>query len=1058
VTVSVQRFRPFAGRLDPPESEAAVLRLWEEMSAFEEGLRRRNGSPPFIFYEGPPTANGLPGVHHVFARTQKDIVCRYKSMRGYYVARKGGWDTHGLPVEIEVERALGISGKNDIERFGIAEFNARCRASVLEYEKEWRSLTDRMAYWLDMDHPYITFSNEYIESVWWLLKRFWDSGLLYEGYKIVPYCPRCGTPLSSHEVSQGYEDVSEPSVTVKFALVDEPGAFVLAWTTTPWTLPGNVALAVGSDLDYVRVRQEVDGKPERYYLAKARLSQLQGPYEIEEEMKGRALAGRRYHPLFDFLDLGALTGRRAYYLCEAEFVTTEDGTGVVHTAVMYGEDDYQLGLRLDLPQRHTVDPEGKFLSEVTPWAGRGVKEAEADIRKWLGARGALYREEMTTHSYPHCWRCESPLLYYAWKTWYIATTRYREQLLEAHRSVEWHPRDIGVNRFGNWLENNVDWALSRNRYWGTPLNIWRCPGCGADRCVGSVEELRQGRGLAEPLDLHRPYVDAVTFPCLGCGGEMRRVSEVIDAWFDSGAMPYAQWHYPFEHEREFGENFPADFIAEGMDQTRGWFYTLMAIAVHVSGRAPYRHVLPNGIVLDKFGKKMSKSRGNATDPIALIGERGADALRFYLVAAGPTSNSLRFDPDGVTEVTRKLVGTLRNVAQFFVLYANIDGYDPAARAEARPNRLDRWILSRLHSRVRLCVDALDAYDLTRGARAIQEFVLEELSNWYVRRSRRRFWKSGDPADKRAAYDTLYECLTTVTRLLAPYTPFLAEELHQHLVRPAREDAPASVHWCDFPEADASRLDAALERGMELALRVTNLARAARSASSLRVRQPLGRLAVAGLSPKDRAAIEPLVDLVRDELNVKEVLMLEDRGELLAVRVKPNFPVLGKKVGGAMKSIAARIGAMPGEEIQGALSRGGLALEVDGQSYRLTEEDLLVEESGRAPWAAAADAGMVVAVDTQLNDELRAEGLVRELAHRIQALRKSADFEVTDRIRLTLELSPHLEQALGRHEDYIREEVLATEVVRGGIGGGPAEEWSFDGERARVAIERVREGG
>jgi isoleucyl-tRNA synthetase len=1058
MSVTTELFHPFSTKLDLPESEARILRLWEEIDAFREGLKRREGAPRFVFYEGPPTANGLPGVHHAMARTFKDIVCRYKSMRGHYVARKAGWDTHGLPVEIEVEKELKISGKAEIEAFGIAEFNARCKASVLRYEAAWRSLTTRLGYWLDMDHPYVTFTNEYIETVWWLLRRFWDAGLLYQGHKIVPYCPRCGTPLSSHEVSQGYQDVTEPSVTVKFALEDEPGAYVLAWTTTPWTLPGNVALAVGADLTYVRVLQTADGKEERYYLAKERLAQLTGDYVTETELPGRELVGRRYRRLFDFLDLGALTGKNAYYLCDAEFVTVEDGTGVVHTAVMYGEDDYQLGLKIDLPQRHTVDPEGKFTAEVTPWAGRFVKDVEADIRAWLRERGLLYREELTTHSYPFCWRCDSPLLYYAWKTWYIATTRYREQLLEAHRSVAWHPADVGANRFGSWLENNVDWALSRNRYWGTPLNVWRCAGCGADRCVGSLEELKTGRGVPDPLDLHRPSVDSVTFACERCGGEQRRVPEVIDAWFDSGAMPYAQWHYPFEHAEEFEAHFPADFIAEGMDQTRGWFYTLMAIAVHVSGRAPYRNVLPNELVLDKFGKKMHKSRGNAIDPSAVLAERGADALRFYLVHTSPTWTSTRFDPDGVTEVTKKLLGTLRNVAQFFALYANIDAYHPGARAAAAPTRLDRWVLSRLHSLARLCRASLDDYDLTRAARAIQEFVIEELSNWYVRRSRRRFWKSGDAADKRAAYDTLHECLTVVSRLLAPLTPFLAEELHQNLVRSAVGEAPASVHWCDYPEPDGARIDEALEHSMELVLRVVNLARSARSASALRVRQPLRRIAVAGLGPRDEAALAPLTDLVRDELNVKEVVFLKERSDLLAVTVKPNFPILGKKAGPAMKALAAHIGATPGEAIQSAIAKGGFGIDVEGQRFTLLAEDLVILESGRAPWAAAADGALAVGVDTALDDELRAEGLVRELAHRIQALRKTAEFDVTDRIRLTWDLSPNLERACARHETYIREEVLAEEVVRQSPGGEAAEEWTFDGERARVGIERVPEGG
>jgi isoleucyl-tRNA synthetase len=1056
--VAADRFRPLSTRLDPEQSEAAVLELWRDIGAFEEGLKRREGSPSFIFYEGPPTANGLPGVHHVISRTIKDIVCRYQSMTGHYVPRKAGWDTHGLPVEIEVERELKISGKDQIEKFGIAEFNARCRSSVLRYEAEWRRNTERIGYWLDMDHPYITFKNEYIESVWWLLRRIWDQGLLYEGHKIVPYCPRCGTPLSSHEVSQGYDDVTEPSVTVKFALADEPGAFVLAWTTTPWTLPGNVALAVGRDLDYVLVRQEKDGRTERYYLAKARLAQLEGAYVIERELKGKDLVGKRYRPLFDFVDLAALTGKKAYYVAEGDFVTTEDGTGVVHTAVMYGEDDYLLGQRLDLPQRHTVDPQGRFTAEVAPWAGRFVKEAEPEIRAWLAEHGALYREEMTTHAYPFCWRCDSPLLYYAWKTWYVATTRFRDKLLEAHRTVQWHPSDIGANRFGNWLENNVDWALSRNRFWGTPLPIWRCEGCGADRCVGSIEELREGTGLVEPLDLHRPYVDRITFPCAQCGGTMRRRPEVIDVWFDSGSMPFAQWHYPFENQEAFRRSFPADFISEGMDQTRGWFYVLLVISVAVTGKAPYRHVLPNEMVLDKGGKKMSKSRGNALDPNEILDARGADALRFYLIATSPPWISTRFDLDGVTEVTKKLLGTLRNTAQFFVLYANIDGYDPGAGEAARPTLLDRWIVSRLHSLTAVCRSSLDGYELTRGARAIQDFVIEDLSNWYVRRSRRRFWKAGDPADKRAAYDTLLTCLTTVSRLLAPYAPFLTEELHQHLARPAFPDAPASVHWTDYPEVDRSRIDEPLERSMALAQRVVALARAARNAASIRVRQPLRRLALAGISEREQNEIRSLADLIQEELNVKELLPARDRSEFLTLAVKPNFPVLGKKAGPAMKELAAAIQAAPPDALRTGIAAGGYDLTAAGHAFRLVAEDVIVQESSRAPWSAQSDGSLTVAVDTSLDDELKDEGLVRELAHRVQALRKSAEFDVTDRIRLFGELSPGLRRAFERHQETFKEEVLAVELIAGQDGGEAVEDWTFDGEQARIGIERVSKGG
>ena len=1060
MTVQSPRFTPFSITLDPPKSEAKILELWREIDAFEEGLRRREGAAPFLFYEGPPGANGLPGVHHVLSRTLKDVVCRYKQMRGYYVARKGGWDTHGLPVEIAVERELGISGKDQIEKHGIAAFNQRCKEAVVRYEGDWRRLTERIGFWLDMDHPYYTFANDYIESVWWILRQYWDRGFLYQGHKIVPYCPRCGTPLSSHEVSQGYQDVTEPSVTVKFALRDEPDAYVLAWTTTPWTLPGNVALAVGPDLDYVRVRQTLDGREERYYLARARLEQLEGDVVIEQELKGEALVDRAYVPLFDFLDLGALTGKKAYYVAAADFVTTEDGTGVVHTAVMYGEDDYLLGKKLDLPAHHTVDSQGRFTAEVKPWAGQFVKDAESDIRRDLRRRGALYREESTTHAYPFCWRCDSPLLYYAWKTWFLATTRYRDQMLEAHRKVAWHPPDVGSNRFGNWLENNVDWALSRNRYWGTPLNIWRCEGCGADRCVGSMAELREGEGVSETIDLHRPHVDGVTFRCGSCGGVMRRVPEVIDVWFDSGAMPFAQWHYPFENADDFDSRYPAEFISEGMDQTRGWFYTLLAIGVFLKGEAPFRHVLPNELILDKEGKKMSKSYGNVVDPNEILDKRGADALRFYLVSTSPPWTATRFDGDGVTEVTKKLIGTLRNVAQFFVLYANIDGYVPSDDEPAAPTLLDRWVLSRLHSLVGTCRAALDEYDLTRGARAIQGFVIEELSNWYIRRSRRRFWKAANAADKRAAYDTLYACLETLSRLLAPYTPFLAEEIHQHVVRPARPEAPASVHWCDFPEPDAARIDGALERGMNVTLRVVNLARAARNASSLRVRQPLRRVAVAGLAARDRASLAPLTPLVLDELNVKELVTDVPREEMVALTAKANFPVLGKKAGPAMKALAARIQEVPASEIEAALSDGGWTVEAGGASFTLVAEDVIVHGGSKAPWSAVTDGPLVVAVDATMDEALKAEGLVRELAHRIQALRKSAGFDVTDRIRLIWELSPDLEDACRRHEAFLREEVLAVEVVVSvPTGQGIAvEEWTFDGERARVGIARVSKGG
>ncbi len=1041
---------------DAAGAERDVLALWDRGNVFRRSVDERPEDRPWVFYEGPPTANGRPGVHHVIARLCKDAVCRYRTMRGYRVVRKAGWDTHGLPVEIEVENELGIRHKDEIEAFGVAEFNRRCRESVFRYEKDWVEFTRRIGYWLDMDHPYVTCDNRYVESVWHILKRFFDAGLVYEGHKIVPYCPRCETSLSSHEVSQGYRDTKDPSVYVRFRRRGADESF-LVWTTTPWTLISNVALAVGPEHEYVRVRHG----DETLVLAAALADRaLEGDYEVLERMRGADLVGETYEPLFDFF----ADTEGAFRVVPGDFVSLEDGTGIVHIAPAFGEDDYRLHQEHGLPIIQAVTPSGTFPDEITPWAGRFIKDADPDIIRNLDERGLLYRAGKVEHSYPFCWRCHTPLIYYARRSWYIRTTEFRDRMIEANRSVTWIPPEVGEYRFGNWLENNVDWSLSRERYWGTPLNIWRCTSCDAVDAIGSIDELRE-RATAMPegeLDLHRPWVDGVEIACPKCGAAMRRVREVIDVWFDSGSMPFAQYHWPWDEEGMFEKQFPADFIAEGIDQCRGWFYSLLAISVFLKGESPYRRCLTTELILDRHGQKMSKSRGNAVDPWEVLDDEGADAMRWYLTVTSPPWTPTRFDRDGIRETSRRMFDTLRNVYQFFALYAGIDGWTPDDETPTELQLLDRWILSRYHTLVGEVTRWMDACDLTRAARAVQTFVIDEVSNWYVRRSRRRFWKGPIGPDKAAAYRTLWTVLDGVARLVAPIAPFVAEELYLALrgTTPEAADGSASVHLEPFPEPDAGAVDEALERRMNLALAVTALGRAARNAAKVRTRQPLRRIVVHAADAEALDALmgdEAIAALVRDELNVKAIERTDDVRTIAVLRARPAFPALGRRFGRRVPRIAEAIGALDADALAAFDRDGEVTVTVDGESIVLGREELGVEIEPAEGFAAARDRDVTVGLDLSLDEALRREGAARELVNRIQNARKRAGLEVTDRIRLDY-AGEGAEWVFSQWGELIARETLAASWT--GLEGDPGEaalasvELDFDGRPARVWLHRA----
>ncbi|MCU0453656.1 MAG: isoleucine--tRNA ligase [Bacteroidetes bacterium] len=1038
-------FTPLSDRLKYAELESAVRRFWEQESVFPRSIAQRAGRPVFSFYEGPPTANGRPGIHHVMSRTLKDLVCRYKTMKGFQVHRKAGWDTHGLPVEIEVEKSLGFKHKDEIVRYGVAKFNDECRRSVWKYKAEWEEMTRTMGYWVDLDAPYVTFENSYIESVWWALRQYFDRGMIYKGYKIQPYCPRCETPLSSHEVSLGYKDVKDPSVYVRMKVKGVANTSFLVWTTTPWTLISNVAIAVHPDVDYVKAEHQ----GETFILAEARLSVLGDGTTVVGRMKGRELVGMEYERLYAFHDVK----ERGWYVIDADFVTTEDGSGIVHMAPAYGEDDYQAGRKHGLPTIHPVTASGEFSSEVTPFANKFVKDADPEIIADLKARGLLFKKEQYLHSYPHCWRCSSPLLYYARDSWYIRTTSYAQRMIELNNRVNWFPPEVGAGRFGNWLEENKDWALSRDRFWGTPLPIWVCETCGTKKCVGSIEELKQGQHVPDPLDLHKPHVDDVTFTC-SCGGTQRRTPELIDVWFDSGSMPFAQWHYPFENKERFESTYPGDFISEGIDQTRGWFYTLHSIGTFLFDKPAFRNVLVNELILDKSGLKMSKSKGNTVEPFGLMQTYGADATRWYLVSNSPVWRPTLFDAEGIAEVQRKYFSTLVNTYSFFALYANVDGFDPSSGPVPHDERpeIDRWILSELHTLIREVNGALDVYDATRATRLLTDYTVDRLSNWYVRRNRRRFWKSEPGADKTSAYQTLHECLVTVTKLMAPIAPFLSDELFRRLRPGAASDA--SVHLTDFPVENGSLIDTALEEKMERAMTIVSLVRSMREKTKLKVRQPLARILIPVLSERVRNEVQQMSDLILDEINVKAIEFITDDTAIVRRKAKPDFRALGAKHGKAVQGVAAAIRELTSSQLRDLEVNGSLAIAANGTTVEIARTDVEIQHEEIKGWLVASDGPMTVALDTTITEELAREGLAREFVNRVQNLRKDSGFQVTDRIRIRVATSDRLRAALEAMDTYIRQETLASELLF--IDGTSASMQRLDvnGEAADVAVEKI----
>ncbi len=1034
-TTTQVKFKSVNSVVNYPELEEEILQLWRKRDVFQRSMREREGGPEYVFFEGPPTANGRPGIHHVLARAFKDIFPRYKTMQGYHVLRRGGWDTHGLPVEIEVEKQLGLSGKQQIEEFGVEEFNRRCRASAMEYIRDWERLTERMAFWVDLKNAYVTFHNEYIESLWWILKQFWDRNLLYQGYKVVPYCPRCGTPLSSHELAQGYrEGTIDPSVYVKFPVLGEENTFFLVWTTTPWTLPGNVALAVGEEIDYVLV-QDVSGA--RFYLAASLAETVLEPgYQVLARMKGRDLLGKRYEPLYRFFPV-----EEGYaYVVAGDFVSTDDGTGIVHIAPAFGADDMEVGQQYGLPIIQTIQPDGTFKPEVTPWAGLFVKDADPAIQEELASRGLLYKAGTYEHTYPFCWRCESPLLYYAKETWYIRTSQFRDRLVALNQEINWYPEHIKEGRFGNWLENNVDWALGRDRYWGTPLPIWRsdAPGSTYMECIGSIAELEEKVGHPlENLDLHRPYVDRLTWPAPD-GGTMRRVTEVADCWFDSGSMPVAQWHYPFENQDLWELQKQADYICEAIDQTRGWFYTLHAVSTLLFDRPAFKNVICLGHILAEDGSKMSKSRGNVVDPWEVFNVHGADATRWNMYTASPPGNSRRFSVNLVGETVRKFMNTLWNTYSFFVTYANLSDWQPASNVLDGPAQplsehlLDRWVLSELHRLVRDVTTAMENYDVLGVTRPIAAFV-DDLSNWYVRLSRRRFW-DGQPE----ALNTLHHVLVTLSHLLAPTTPFIAEALYQNLVVGADPSAPDSVHLGRWPRVQEELIDERLNADMAFVQRITSLGHSARQAANLKVRQPLAQVVVRVRQPEERASLERLQQLVLEELNVKSLAFADAVGDLVDIQVFPYPRQLGQKYGAGYPKIRQAMAQMDQAELAARFQAGeAVEIQVDGATYLVTPEDVEVRTTPRMGYSVAEGGGYWVAVTTEIDKALEQEGYARELVRRIQQLRKDADLEISDRIVTYIADSELVHEVLEHFGDYIREETLTVDLVQVHPGQGDA---------------------
>ena len=1031
------------------DREKEILQFWKENRIFEKSCELRKGRPAYTFYDGPPTANGKPHIGHILTRAMKDIIPRYRTMKGYDVLRKAGWDTHGLPVELEVEKMLGLDGKKQIEAYGVEPFIAKCKESVWKYKAEWEQMSDRVGYWADMEHPYVTYEDNYIESEWWALKTIYEKGLLYKGHKVVPYCPRCGTALASHEVAQGYKDVKEISATVRFKCTDEDASY-LAWTTTPWTLPSNVCLCVNANIVYCRAGK--DG--EAFILAKDLVEKVLGEdAKIVREFAGSELVGRTYEPLFECTaKAAAKTGKKGFRIVADDYVSADDGTGIVHNAPAFGEDDYRVCRENDIPFVQMVDARGN-MTEDTPWAGTFVKKADPMILKNLKESGALFAEIPFEHSYPFCWRCDTPLIYYARESWFIKMTAVRDKLIEYNQRINWLPETIKDGRMGNFLENVIDWGLSRERYWGTPLPVWVCEDCGHVHVVGSRKELCElAPGTPENIELHKPYLDPITFKCEKCGGTMRREKAVIDCWFDSGSMPFAQWHYPFENKEQFERRYPANYISEAIDQTRGWFYTLLAISTCLFDEPSYKNCLVLGLVADKDGIKMSKHKGNVVDPWSVLDKQGADAVRWYFYTIGAPWLPSRYSEKAVREGQNKFLATLQNVYAFFAMYADIDNFDPTAHdlGKEQLSLMDKWILSKLNTLIKLVDDDLWNYRVTEPALAIQDFV-DELSNWYVRRGRERFWGKGDVKDKDAAFTTLYHVLVTLSKVCAPFIPFLSEEIYQNLVVNNVPGAPESVHLCDFPTADESAIDADMEAQMDALVEVVQLGRACRNLANIKTRQTAAKLYVKGASFS-----ESYQALCEDELNVKEVVFTESAREFTTYQLKPQMRTLGPKYGKLLGKIGQHLQTMDGNDVVDAFERGEtVSFDIDGTTVTLSKDDVLTSPMQKSGFVAQEDKGVTVVLDTNLTPELIAEGYVREVVSKVQTMRKDADFEVTDRIALSYQTSERLSAVIEKGKEDLMRAVLALSVEnRPADDGEIVREQNINGEKATLGIKVV----
>lgn len=1034
------------------EREKEVEKFWEDNQIFQKSMEEREGSPMYTFYDGPPTANGKPHIGHVLTRVIKDMIPRYRTMKGYEVPRKAGWDTHGLPVELEVEKMLGLDGKDQIEKYGLEPFINKCKESVWKYKGMWENFSSTVGFWADMEKPYVTYDNNFIESEWWALKTIWDKGLLYKGFKIVPYCPRCGTPLSAQEVAQGYKDVKERSAVVRFKVKDED-AYILAWTTTPWTLPSNLALCVNPKEDYVKVKA-ADGYT--YYMAEALLDTVlgrlaeegQAAYEVLERYKGKDLEYKEYEPLYQCAaDAAEKQRKKAFFVTCDEYVTLTDGTGVVHIAPAFGEDDANVGRNYDLPFVQLVTEKGE-MADSTPFAGLFVKKADPEVLKDLDAKGLLFDAPKFEHSYPHCWRCDTPLIYYARESWFIKMTAVKDDLIANNNTINWIPESIGKGRFGDWLENVQDWGISRNRYWGTPLNIWQCE-CGHMHSIGSIEELKSmSDNCPDDIELHRPYIDDVTIKCPECGKEMHRVPEVIDCWFDSGSMPFAQHHYPFENKEIFEKQFPAQFISEAVDQTRGWFYSLLAISTLLFNKAPYQNVIVLGHVQDENGQKMSKSKGNAVDPFDALQQYGADAIRWYFYVNSAPWLPNRFHGKAVMEGQRKFMGTLWNTYAFFVLYANIDEFD-ASKYTLEYDKLsvmDKWLLSKLNTLIKTVDDNLANYRIPESARALQDFV-DDMSNWYVRRSRERFWAKGMEQDKINAYMTLYTALVTVSKVAAPMIPFMTEQIYQNLVRSVDKTAPESIHLCDYPVVNEDYIDTELEANMENVLKLVVMGRACRNTSNIKNRQPIGQMFVKA----EFTLPEFYQEIVADELNVKNVKFTDDVRDFTSYSFKPQLKTVGPKYGKMLGGIKKALDTIDGNAAMDELNaNGSLKLDIDGQEITLFKEDLLIDTAQIEGYVSENDNGITVVLDTNLTEELLEEGFVREIISKIQTMRKEAGFEVMDKIRVTYTGSEKAESIFAKYAESISGEVLAEEVTKA-EPAGYVKEWKINGEQVTMGV-------